>query len=334
MGTITIGKKDITVKEEWMNQQDLAFFIENPRVYTALRENGNEKPTQPEIEVKMRSMEHVKDLKGQIEQNGGLIEPLVVVKRADEYVVIEGNSRLAAYRILAEANPAKWGKVRVNILPEDITDDDIDTLLGTYHLTPKKDWSKYEKAAYVYRMKKKDNCPDATVAKKSGLSIGTVRKYLQVYEFMVKHDDTTQSHWNSYEQYIINKDLGKYRETYPEMDGVVVKQIKTGEIKQAQDIRDKLAKVAKATDKTSNRIMRDFICEKVDVYDAYTRFEATGKSGNNYNKIKNFRSLMTSDDFKLALKTESVDNNNIAFELKKIKKEVDKLLDEISKAKH
>ena len=146
---------------------------------------------------------------------------------------------------------------------------------------------------------------------------------------MVNANDTVQSHWNYYEQYVTSKDIQKYRDTYPEMDDVVVKQIKTGQIKMAKDIRDKLGKIAKASDKGSNRIMRDYINESVDIDGAYTRFEATGKSGNNYGKIKDFRVLMTSDEFLTSLKAESVGNASISFELKKIKKALDKLLKEI-----
>lgn len=85
MGVITIGKKEFQVKEITMNQQDLVFYVDNPRVYSIIRENGNDNPSQHDIETYMRSMEHVKELKSQIEQNGGLLEALLVVKRNDEY---------------------------------------------------------------------------------------------------------------------------------------------------------------------------------------------------------------------------------------------------------
>ena len=329
MGVITIGKKDFQITETIMNQQDLVFYVENPRVYSVIRENGNDNPSQHDIEMYMRSMEHVKELKVQIEQNGGLLEALLVVQKADEYVVLEGNSRLAAYRILYEGNPSKWGKVRVNLLPDTITEEEIFTLIGSVHLNKKKDWTVFEQAAYVYRQKQLQKCPDSTLAKKVGLSAPTVKKYIDVYQFMVNANDAVQSHWNYYEQYVTSKDIQKYRDTYPEMDDVVVKQIKTGQIKMAKDIRDKLGKIAKASDKGSNRIMRDYINESVDIDEAYTRFEATGKSGNNYGKIKDFRVLMTSDEFLTSLKAESVGNASISFELKKIKKALDKLLKEI-----
>ena len=133
MGNVTIGKKEFKTVEELLNQQELDFYESNPRVYSILRENGTT-PTQHDIEEKLITMDHVKQLRLSIEQNGGLIDPLIVVKRNGDYVVLEGNSRLAAYRLLAKKDPIKWQKVRVSILPKEITENEIFTLLGQYHL--------------------------------------------------------------------------------------------------------------------------------------------------------------------------------------------------------
>lgn len=206
MGIRVIGQKKFEVTETELLQQDLLFYLDNPRVYSVLHENGHDNPTQTEIEEIMCSLDHVKSLKSQIMQNGGLIEPLIVVKRKDRYVVLEGNSRLAAYRILAKNDPLKWSRVLVQILPEDISDSDIFTLLGTFHLNPKKDWSKFEQAAYIYRQKKELGCSDSALGKQVGISAITVKKYCEIYGLMVEHNDTHQSHWNMYEQYVQNNE--------------------------------------------------------------------------------------------------------------------------------
>lgn len=335
METIIIGKKEYLVEEKQINQQELLFYVDNPRVYSALRENGNENPTQAEIEAKMRTMEHVKELRYQIEQNGGLIEALIVVNRNDDYVVLEGNSRLAAYRMLAETDPIRWQSVRCNVLPEMITENEIFTLLGTLHLVKKKDWTVYEQAAYVYRQSEMNGLPISTLAKNVGLSQAMVKKYINVYKFMVEYNDNVQNHWNYYEQYVTNTAIKGYRDRYPDMDEQIVTQIKAGRIREARDIRDKLGKIAKATDKTSKRIMRDIIEGVNSIEEGYDRFEATGKSGNGYKKIKDFRSLMTDDEFIRAIKREGADNkeqaNSIALELKKINQAISKLLKELNK---
>ena len=95
----------------------------------------------------------------------------------------------------------------MQILPEDISDSDIFTLLGTFHLNPKKDWSKFEQAAYIYRQKKELGCSDSVLGKQVGISAITVKKYCEIYGLMVEHNDTHQSHWNMYEQYVQNNNI-------------------------------------------------------------------------------------------------------------------------------
>ena len=316
METIAIGGKNFQVEEMQIDQQELLFYIDNPRVYSALRENGNENPTQYEIETKIRSMEHVKELRYQIEQNGGLIEALIVVKKDNDYIVLEGNSRLAAYRILADNDPVKWKQVRCNVLPNTITEAEIFTLIGTLHLVKKKDWTKYEQAAYVYRQQKASGLPITTLAKNVGLSPATVKRYIEVYEFMKESKDNIQPHWNFYEQYVTNSGIKKYRGTYPEMDKEIVSQIKLGKIKRAEDIRDKLGKIAKSPDKTASKIMRDIIDGNNSLDQGFARFEATGKSGNSYKKIKEFRDLMTDSEFLKSVKREASGNKATSLEEK------------------
>lgn len=279
MGIRVIGQKKFEVTETELLQQDLLFYIDNPRVYSVLHENGHDNPTQTEIEEIMCSLDHVKSLKSQIMQNGGLIEPLIVVKRKDRYIVLEGNSRLAAYRILAKNDPLKWSRVLVQILPEDISDSDIFTLLGTFHLNPKKDWSKFEQAAYIYRQKKELGCSDSVLGKQVGISAITVKKYCEIYGLMVEHNDTHQSHWNMYEQYVQNKGIKQYRNTYPEMDSFFAKQVKTGEIVRAQDVRDILGKIASDEGKSSTHIMQDYIKGDIDLEEAHVIYNELRKRG-------------------------------------------------------
>ena len=253
MSKITIGKKEFEVTEKQLNQCELLFYEDNPRVYSILRANGGT-PTQKEIEEKMTSMDHVKQLRLSIEQNGGLIDPLIVVKRGTDLVVLEGNSRLAAYRLLAEKDPVKWQKVRAQVLPEEISENDIFTLLGQYHLIGRKDWSVFEQAAYLYRQKKASNLEVDILAKNVGLTEGRVKSLLEVYEFMLKHNDLKPDRWSYYEEYLKSRGIKKYRETSSEIDNVFVHQVKTGAIKQAIDVRNVLSDIAKTPGKEATKV--------------------------------------------------------------------------------
>ena len=329
MGKITIGKKEYDAVEKLLNQGELRFYKENPRVYSILRANGTE-PTQKEIQDQMISMDHVKQLRLSIEQNGGLIDPLIVVKRAGEYIVLEGNSRLAAYRILAEKDPVKWQKVRANILPEEITEDEIFTLLGQYHLVGRKDWNVFEQAAYLYRQKQSSGLENDILAKNVGLTEGKVNTYISVYTFMQNNDDLRPDRWSYYEEYLKNKSIRKYRDTSSKIDETFVKQVKSGEIKQAIDVRNVLGEIAKASDKTAKRIMQEIIEGTVDIYEGHEQLKATGKITSTYKHINKFRNTIVDDDFQKALLSEAVSNTSIPYELKRIKKVVDELLKKLS----
>ena len=330
MSKITIGKKEYEVSEVQLNQCELLFYEENPRVYSALRADGST-PTQEVIEEKMTSMDHVKQLRLSIEQNGGLIDPLMVVKRNDEYIVLEGNSRLAAYRLLAAKDPVKWQKVRVCILPEEITDGDIFTLLGQYHLVGRKDWSAFEQAAYLYRQRQSTGIATDILAKNVGLTEGKVSAYLKVYSFMLEHDDLRPDRWSYYEEYLKNRGINKYRETHPQIDDTFVAQVKTEQIKQAMDVRTVLGEIAKAKDKTATKIMQDIIQGTTSIYDGHERFRATGKANNGYQRIKKFRDLIDDEDFQKALLLEATTNKSVAFELKKVQKAINKLINDMGK---
>ena len=97
--TIIIGRQTIPVKTGMVEQAQLLFYPENPRVYSVVRGDGDVLE-QDEIEKELGSQEHVKELLSAIRSNGGLTDP-IIVQQGTNYV-LEGNSRLAAYRFLAQ----------------------------------------------------------------------------------------------------------------------------------------------------------------------------------------------------------------------------------------
>ena len=194
---LTIGQVDYIVELEDLNQADLKFYTENPRVYSVLNVDGVE-PTQEEIEEYMCSQDHVKQLKVSIETNGCLIDPLIVIK--GDYTVLEGNSRLAAYRLLCKVDPVKWGKVKCKILPADIDDKAIFALLGQYHIIGRKDWDPFEQANYLYRRHMQTKLPVEYMAQELGISKQKAKSMVNVITFMIEHDDLNKRHWSYYEE--------------------------------------------------------------------------------------------------------------------------------------
>src|SRR6266853_1220958 len=106
-------------------------------VKSTLRLRSVDIPDQETICRELQKLEHVRELQDDIVANGGLMDPLIV--RDGDLVVLEGNSRLAAYRFLYKKDPVKWAKVRCTVLPKDIDEKLVFALLGQYHVKGKKD---------------------------------------------------------------------------------------------------------------------------------------------------------------------------------------------------
>lgn len=240
--TLTIGGKEIDITRTHLKQTELKFYPENPRIYSLVVASSGELPSQDEIQETLTKFEYVRQLVQSIKANGGLIDPLLV--RDGDYVVIEGNSRLAAYRALAKQDPIKWGTVKCCLLPKDIDDDLISALLGEYHIIGRKDWAPYEQAGYLWRRHTKHGVATAKMSEEIGLSEKTIKYFINVYDFMVKYEENNAQRWSYYFEYLKSQRIAKCRKEYPGLDTVVVRKIKNNEIPKAEDVRDKLKKYA------------------------------------------------------------------------------------------
>jgi hypothetical protein len=146
--SVTIRGQEVPVVTRFLDHVKLRFFPDNPRIYSIVRANGKD-PSQEEIQAQLLQLEHVRALIVDIRQNGGLTDPAIVIDGSFE--VVEGNSRLAAYRHLAKQDPVKWAQMKCTVLPEDIEHSLVFALLGQYHIKGKKDWKPYEQAGFLYR---------------------------------------------------------------------------------------------------------------------------------------------------------------------------------------
>lgn len=232
---ITIGNQIVKATEDEVRQSDLLFYAENPRVYNALHAELGNDPSQQEIERHMKQLEHVKILKQSIEANGGLLEPIIVRRN----IVLEGNSRLAAYRILAAKDPIRWGKIKANVLPDDTSDELVDSLLGTLHVIGKAPWSPFEQAGFLARSINRTRKPIDALADELGMTKSTAQAYIRVYQMMMENDDAIPSKWSYYAELDKNKDIRNANENEPTREILVkVKEmIKEDKVPKAQDIR-------------------------------------------------------------------------------------------------
>ena len=274
--------------------------------------------------------DRIKQLKESIKSNGGLIEPVFV--RDGDMVVLEGNSRLAAYRLLNKQDPIKWAKLKVTLLPADIPDSAVFTLLGQFHIIGRKDWNPYEQAGYLYRTINDSNKPIEILATELGITTSYIKKLIDVYEYMIEHDDNHPSKWSYYEEMLKNRGIKKAFDEVPGLEDKIVSDIKNNNIRMAIDIR-KLGDVSKVNDKLSRKILKDIAMGEEDIYSGYDIVASSGKMDNNFQFITNFRKKIQEDSYadKL-LKDENL--NNIEFELKKIDKLVKNMLAKIENNKN
>lgn len=317
--TLTLRGKDIPVRVGYFPQHELSFYLENPRLYSLVRSDEYE-PTQDEIQERLGNMEHVKQLIQSIKANGGLIDPVIVLD--ESFVVLEGNSRLAAYRILANQDTVKWGRIKVKILPKDIGESAIFSLLGEYHIIGKKDWAPFEQAGYLYRRHHHHQVAIPTLVEEIGLTKSTITHLLEVYEFMIAHGEKDVDKWSYYDEYLKSSKIRKVRNNKLNLDKVVVTDIRSGDILRAVDVREKLVAIVEAGGKTLDR----YITKKYSFEESFEHARDRGAGNEIYNRLKKFKQWIvksaTEDDL-LELKGEV--RHKCAFELQKIRKKVEQI---------
>ncbi len=127
----------------------------NPRI-SFFRDN-QPKPSLSREEIifalTQKKPEVFRKLRDSIENNRGIISPIwVEPKENDHYRVIEGNSRVVAYTQLSLDQPYEesWKKIMSYVLPEQISEEELNFIRLLAHLRGTNEWDAYEKAKYLF----------------------------------------------------------------------------------------------------------------------------------------------------------------------------------------
>lgn len=324
--TILIRGVEVPITTATLPQADLRFFVENPRVYSILRVDGVE-PSQADIEQKLLEMDHVKALIQDIKRDGGLTDPIIV--RSGKLEVLEGNSRLAAYRALAKGDPIKWGRMKVRLLPEDLDEALIFALLGQYHIKGKKDWAPFEQAGFLYRRSKAQDIDSAQLAQEIGLSKRKVEHLIAVYQFMLDHGEVDTARWSYYDEYLKSTAIRKARLGCVGFDDLVVEKIKSGEIVRAIDVRDKLPLICSAP-----KTLQKFASRSYDFDDALESAVESGADSTPYKKLSKFRQWLVKPEVESAItRTQGETRKKIEFELDKLATRVEAMRSKLKSKK-
>lgn len=323
---LILRNKKFKVQLSELPQADLQFYLENPRLYTLVRRDGQD-PTQEEIEEELAKMDHVKQLVRSIKANGGLIDAVII--QGKKNVVLEGNSRLAAYRILAKQDPVTWGKIKVKILPDTISEGEIFSLLGEYHIIGKKDWAPFEQAGYLYRRHKTHNVSIDALALEINIGKKLISHLIDVYQFMLDSNERDVSRWSYYDEYLKSNKIKKARKKFPELDKVIIKKIQSQEIKRAVDVRDGLRKIAEA----GGNVLERFATEKRSFSASVQVAVSKGAGDQGVQKVRRFKEwLAAGGTQKEIVELEGGALKECKYDLEKVHKLVGRLLKKLEQA--
>ena len=188
---------------EYISLNKLIFDPQNPRLPKNIDSNNDEEI----IKYMLRDASLLELMRSITEIDYSHSEPLLIVpnKKNDNYIVVEGNRRLAALKLLSEPTLATVRIKSVN----DIVDtkkhtpslipcilhkkrEDILDYLGYRHITGVKSWGSLEKARYVEQLLKKHKIQGTTEDKNRILAnmigsradhVGRLLSTLKLYEF-------------------------------------------------------------------------------------------------------------------------------------------------------
>jgi hypothetical protein len=243
---IIVGDVKIPTEIRLLPVADLRYYKDNPRIFSILKGLGDG-VTQEEIERELWGHDHTKELFQDIKQNGGLLEEIIV--RGHE--VLEGNSRLCAYRhLLKNAKEAgdkdaitKWSLIRAKVLPNDVTERAVFAILGLLHIRGKAQWRPFEQASYLFRQTDTHRMTTAELAAQigGGIKEADVRNMIDAYKMMEKYKDTDISRFSYYFEFVKSRKLDEVKEYLPQncdLEKEFSGWVKNGTFPRAEAVRD------------------------------------------------------------------------------------------------
>jgi predicted transcriptional regulator len=242
--TIAVGELSIPVTVRELAIKDLRYYKSNPRIFRILKECGT-RISQDVIERELWKLDSTKDLFRDIQNNGGLVEEILV--RDSE--VLEGNSRLCAYRRLLrkakEKNDrdgiARWSRIRAKILPSDVSDEAVFAILGILHIRGKAKWLPYEQASYLRRQSVEYKKAYRELAEQIGVSEAEVRSHIEAYKMMDEYKINDPNKFSYFVEYVKSRKLKEAAQYLPageELKPLFVRWVENGEIPKGENVRD------------------------------------------------------------------------------------------------
>jgi hypothetical protein len=236
--SIYIGNKEIPCLYQKMDINQLKFHHDNPRIASILFKNkgNNGEVTEEKIDsILWDNNNNTHQLKRNIEDNGGLQNPIIVYKNE----VLEGNTRLCCYRHLYnEFKIDKWKYIDCKILLGDVTPKEVNALLGNEHIIGKIKWETYEKGYWMTMMLERDHYSWEELEKIVGQCRAWIQNHIDAYKIMIRENVEDTSKFSHFVQLVSNGEIKKIESTTdPEIKEKIIGAIKNGQFQDAKDIR-------------------------------------------------------------------------------------------------
>lgn len=335
--SITVLGRKISYEIMDVDIASLKYYQDNPRINYIISKYPKDKVTQEFIEQELIKRESTKELIKDLEANKGLLDEIYVLN--DQ--VVEGNTRLCAYRWLNKKFPdePRWKSVKARVLNNGVSDEELFYILSTFHIKGKKEWDAYEKAAYIYKMIMVLNKSPEDIGKQLGKQRKTIEAMLKAYEVMSQKylidsldDDLINGgrdelkKYSYFEAFFLQKALTKRAEETPAFLDEFVEWVREDRLGKAQNVRQlqKILSHKKATRKfyeaeeetafeDAIHILYEHKPEKVD------RF---------YKKLREFRELLGESEVN-KIRAEIDENKNKKNELKQCLKDLKRFCKEV-----
>ena len=316
----------IRVSNDYLSIHELKFMEDNPRVYSCIHgepdfDNLPEVVQQERIFENLKKEQSVKNLKSEIKRHGGLMEQILV--RFDTKQVIEGNSRLAVYRILhEETKDENWELIPCNIVSS-LTEEQQIAFLNQIHVKGKTKWSAYEKANFAY-VRKEKKWTFKKIAGLFGESEMTIRTRVKVIETMRENDDTDRSHFSYYDVLVRNGDISKEIKENKDLRKVLFERIRSlGNVEEGEspdftalELREKLPVIIQKP-----KVLKKYIEGKLDLGTAYQSAEIS----NAQQKVRKATAILDGIERKDITSLSGNDLNALDQDLRKLVRTTDRI---------
>ena len=127
-------------------------------------------------------------LKESIKTNGSIVHPIIVNKdKEGEFVVIEGNTRVAIYRKFKEENEkGNWDLIPA-MIHEDLPEGEKDSVRLQAHLVGPRPWDPYSKAKYLFELRNVNHLTWNQIVDYSGGKKKELENFIAAYQDMEKY---------------------------------------------------------------------------------------------------------------------------------------------------